>query len=70
MKLARLAAVGSIIALGLALGGCTSADAPEPVPRYDAETFFETTAITGASFSSRRTENSGLDGRHRGLQCL
>ncbi len=51
MKLARFAAVGSIIALGLALGGCTSADAPEPVPRYDAETFFETTAITGASFS-------------------
>lgn len=51
MKPARLAAVASIFVLGLACGGCTRPDDPEPVPRYDAETFFETTAISGASFS-------------------
>ena len=50
MRRARLAAV-AVVGLALAIGGCIRPDAPGPVPRYDAKTFFETTAITGASFS-------------------
>lgn len=30
---------------------CTGPTSPDSIPRYDAKTFYETTAITGASFS-------------------
>ena len=55
MKLARFVALVSILGFGFAFGGCAGPDQPEPVPRYDARTFFETTAVTGASFSYDET---------------
>ncbi|MDE0104225.1 MAG: alpha/beta fold hydrolase [Bryobacterales bacterium] len=47
----RLAVAVLIVHTVLALAGCALLDRPAPVPRYDAKAFFETTAITGASFS-------------------
>lgn len=41
----------SAAAAAFALLGCSMSDTPQPAPRYDARTFFETTSITGASFS-------------------
>ena len=38
-------------ATAFALATCTLSDKHQRVPRYDAQTFFETTSITGASFS-------------------
>lgn len=35
----------------LVFSACSGLSSPEPIPQYDAETFYETTAITGASFS-------------------
>ena len=51
MTIARSAFAVPIVGTALALAGCALLDRPEPVPRYDAKAFFETTAITGASFS-------------------
>ena len=38
-------------ASALALATCNMPDTSQPVPRYDARTFYETTSIAGASFS-------------------
>ncbi len=51
MATARSAFAVPIVGTALALASCALLDRPEPVPRYDATAFFETTAITGASFS-------------------
>ena len=51
MATGRSAFAVPIVGTALALASCALLDRPEPVPRYDATTFFETTAITGASFS-------------------
>ena len=51
MKNARVATVVLIIGMAFALAACTGPTAKGPIPHYDAKTFFETTAITGASFS-------------------
>ncbi len=51
MKNARFSAVASALGMVFAFAACTEPTAPGPIPRYDAETFFETTTITGASFS-------------------
>ena len=52
-RIHRSVALLSVFAIGLV--GVRSAPAAvrndEPVPQYDARTFHETTAITGASFS-------------------
>ncbi len=45
-------AVAVAIALSVVgLTGCATTSVPDPVPVYDARTFFETTSVTGASFS-------------------
>lgn len=51
MKNARPAAVASTLATVFAFAACTGPTVPGPIPLYDAATFFETTTITGASFS-------------------
>ncbi len=40
-----------VVGAAFAAAGCTGPAVPDSIPRYDATTFFETTAITGASFS-------------------
>ncbi len=51
MRNARFSVIILIVGAVLAVAGCSRLDRPEPVPRYDAKAFFETTTITGASFS-------------------
>ena len=51
MSTARTAIVPLLVCTILAFAACTGSTSPESIPRYDAQTFYETTAITGASFS-------------------
>ena len=51
MKNARVGTAVLIIGMAFAFAACTGSTPKGPIPRYDARTFFETTAITGASFS-------------------
>ena len=51
MTSALFIAVSLLIWANLAFVACSGPASPDPIPRYDAETFYETTAITGASFS-------------------
>ena len=48
---ARLLVVSLLSWTNLAFVACSGPDSPDSIPRYDAETFYETTTITGASFS-------------------
>ena len=70
MKNARVATVVLIIGMAFALAACTGPTAKGPIPHYDAKTFFETTAITGASFSHDEETNPDLDRCHRSLQRI
>ena len=51
MKNIRIGTAVITIGMAFAIPSCTGPTATDPVPRYDARTFFETTAIIGASFS-------------------
>ena len=51
MTSALFIAASLLIWANLAFVACSGPASPDPIPRYDAETFYETTAITGASFS-------------------
>ena len=51
MTRALFIAASLLIWANLAFVACSGPASPDPIPRYDAETFYETTAITGASFS-------------------
>lgn len=51
MKNAFLIAASLLIWTILAFVTCSGPASPDSIPLYDAETFYETTAITGASFS-------------------
>ena len=51
MKYARFGIAALIVAMAFTFASCTGPTAEGPIPRYDAKTFYETTAITGNSFS-------------------
>ncbi len=51
MQYARIGITALIVGMAFTLASCTGPTAEGPIPRHDAKTFFETTAITGNSFS-------------------
>jgi dipeptidyl aminopeptidase/acylaminoacyl peptidase len=56
MHKSRVSQLSTLLAFMVILGGCASTETPAPtVPVYDAETFFGTTSILGASFSHDET---------------
>lgn len=51
MKNARIGIAALIVGTALSFASCAGPTSEGPIPRYDARTFYETTAITGNSFS-------------------
>lgn len=51
MEYARIGITALIVGMAFTLASCTGPTADGPIPRHDAKTFFETTAIAGNSFS-------------------
>lgn len=51
MEYARIGITALIVGMAFTLASCTGPTADGPIPRHDAKTFFETTAIAGSSFS-------------------
>ena len=51
MTTTRITAAPSLVCTVLVFSACSGPSYPEAIPLYSAETFYETTAITGASFS-------------------
>ena len=51
MKHARICIAALIIGTAFTFAACTEPTEEGPTPRYDARTFFETTSVTGSSFS-------------------
>jgi dipeptidyl aminopeptidase/acylaminoacyl peptidase len=51
MEYARIGITALIVGMAFTFASCTGPTADGPIPRHDARTFFETTAIAGNSFS-------------------
>ena len=51
MKNARVGIAALIVGMAFSFASCASPTSEGPIPRYDARTFYETTAIAGNSFS-------------------
>ncbi len=51
MEYARIGITALIVGMAFTFASCTEPTAYGPIPRHDARTFFETTAIAGNSFS-------------------
>ena len=51
MEYARIGITALIVGMAFTFVSCTGPTADGPIPRHDARTFFETTAIAGNSFS-------------------
>ncbi len=47
--------LATAVSLGLLVTGCSTSVPPDPIPVYEAKTFFDTVSIRGASFSHDET---------------